>query len=251
MSVTAYPVANKAKSAEICEAFVAGCGGAVARGSPRLLPGPAFFYGVDASNEHLWREARADLGREWFYCDNSYFDATREVYFRVAKNRLQHTGYGTSDESRFRALGIEIRPWRDAGEHVVVVPQSDHFMHTVVGFSGDWLAETLAGLNAWTKRPVRVREWQRDKGKLAKTLPADLDGALALVTWSSAAAVTAVLAGVPIVAGADSAAAPMSGQSYRLDDLPRKPREEWLGVLADHQWTLPEMARGDAWKALQ
>ncbi len=251
MSVTAYPVANKGKSAEICEAFVAGCGGAVARGSPQLLPGPAFFYGIDDGNEHLWREARADLGREFYYCDNAFFDQTRETYFRVAKNRLQHPGTGVSDGSRFRALGIEIKPWRDAGSHVVVVPQSDHFMHSVVGYPGQWLPGVVAAVKGFTDKAVRVREWGRDKGKLAKTLAADLEGAAALVTWSSAAAVMAVINGVPVCVGGDSAAGPMSGPLQDLNDLPRPERENWAGVLGDHQWTLEEFARGDAWRALQ
>lgn len=251
MTVTAYPVANKPKSAEICEAFIAGCGGAVATGSPRLLSGPAFFYGVDSSNEHLWLEARADPGRVWYYADNSFFDSARGKYFRVSKNRLQHCGYGTSDGERFRALGIEMKPWREAGDHVVVCPQSDHFMRTIVGFRGDWTREIVGALKTLTSRPVVVREWQRDKGKAAKTLPADLDGAHALITWSSAAAVTAVLAGVPVVVGGDCAAAPMAGQMFKLDQLPRKDRENWAGVLADQQWTLDEFARGDAWRALQ
>lgn len=251
MSVTAYPVANKAKSADICAAFVAGCGGAVARGSPQLLPGPAFFYGIDSSNEHLWRECRADLGREFYYCDNSFFDKTRQTYFRVAKNRLQHPGTGISDGHRFRALGIEIKPWRASGDTVLVCPQSDHFMRCVVGYPGEWLPGVVAAAAEFSGKPVKVREWGRDKAKLARSLAADLESAAALVTWSSAAAVTAVLAGVPICVGADSAAGPMAGPLQDLNNLPRPERENWAGVLADAQWTIAEMADGTAWKVLQ
>lgn len=251
MSVAAYPVAGKQKSYDICEAFIAGCGGAVAVGSPHLLPGPAFFFGVDASNEHLWREARADLGREWFYCDNAYFDTTRQQYFRISKNRLQHPGYGTSDGSRFRALGIEIEPWRASGSHIVVCPQSDDFMRRVVGYRGNWVTDTIQNIGERTNRPIRLRLWNRDKARLAGSLAADLEGAAALVTWSSASAVTAVLAGVPVVVGRDCAAAPMAGTLEQLDAMPHPDREQWAGVLADSQWTLAEMRSGMAWEALQ
>ena len=252
MKVTAYPVKGKAKSEDICEAFAVGCGGAVARGSPELLPGAAFFYGVDDSNLHLWRQAKAEgVSRTFLYCDNSYFDSTRQTYFRITRGRLQHTGYGTSDGERFRALGIEIAPWRVAGDHVVICPQSEHFMRAIVGFKGDWLRETVAALSEITERPLRIRHWNRDKTKAAAGLGADLEGAYALVTWSSAAAVTALLAGVPVIVGGDCAAAPVAGRTvFKLEKLPRKPREEWCGVLADNQWTIAEMADGTAWRAL-
>ncbi len=251
--LTAYPVAGKAKSWEICEAFVRGCGGAVARGCTSLLPGPSFFYGVDDSNEHLWREARADLGREWFYCDNSYFDSARGTFFRVTKNRLQHPGTGQSTGERFASLGIEVKPWRSGGDHVVVCPQSEHFMHRIAGYQGDWLKDAVWTLKNTTPRAVRVRSWDRDKKRAASTLQADLDGAYALATWSSAAAVTALIEGVPVVVqGKDCAAKAMSGELDRIEALPKPDdRERWAGVLADNQWSLDEFARGDAWKALQ
>lgn len=251
MNVYAYPIAKKAKSVEICRAFVEGAGGAIVAQSAQLFDGPAFFYGVDESNVHLWRAAKAR--GDYFYCDNSYFDGARQSYFRVTRDALQHSGRGTSTGARFAALGIEIQPWREGGRHVVVCPQSEPFMRLVVGYPRDWFVDTVSALQSLRPRvPIKVREWNRDKSALAATLGDDLAGAKALVTWSSAAAVTAVLAGVPVVVMSDDCAvAPMSGNLYRLDELPRPPRENWAGVLADNQWTLAEMRDGTAWAALQ
>ena len=250
--IVAYPMSNKAKSLELCRVFISGCGGVVANASNRnLLPGNAFFYGVDESNVHLFRQARTGVARDWYYCDNAYFDSTRQQYFRITRNRLQHSGYGSSDMARFRKLNIQITPWKDTGKHIVVCPQSDEFMRTIVGFNGDWCAETVAALASLTDRPVKLRTWGRDKNKLAATLAADLMDAYALVTWSSAAAVTAVLAGVPVVVlSADCAAMPMSGAMSKLEALPRRDRSVWSGVLADNQWTLDEFKDGTAWKML-
>lgn len=249
--VTAYPVHGKAKSLEVCRAFVDGCGGAIVHRAERLASGPAFFYGVDESNVHLYREACERGG--YYYSDNAYFDSARQAYFRVTKDALQHKGEGTSTGERFAALKIAIKPWREGGRHVVVCPQSDQFMKLVVGLKRDWFVDTVAALQAYRPRIViKVREWNRDKTALASTLGDDLKDARALVTWSSAAAVTAVLEGVPIVVSSpECAAAPMSGNLYRLDELPRPERQNWAGVLADNQWTLPEMREGKAWTALQ
>jgi hypothetical protein len=216
------------------------------------LPGPAFFYGVDESNIGIWRQVRSDPKREWYYCDNAYFDSTRQEYFRVTKNRIQHSGYGSSDISRFLSLGIDVHPWQNNVDgHVVVCPQSEPFMRNVIGFNGDWRNEVVTVLKQnMPGREIRVREWNRDKTALAATLGDDLGGAYALVTFSSAAAVTAVLTGVPIVCGASCAAMPMSGHLFQMTNMPRRPRETWAGVLADNQWTLNEFRDGTTWRML-
>jgi hypothetical protein len=244
--MTAYPVAGKKKSFDICLAFVRGCGGQI---GTKLRDGPAFFYGVDESNVDIWRAVRAD-GRDWYYCDNSYFDDSRQDTFRVTKNRLQHSGFGRTTGKRFDALDVAIKPWRTAGEHIVVCPQSTPFMRNVIGYSGDWLEHTLAALKNSTQRPIRVRGWSADKGKLAATLQQDLAGAHALVTWSSAAAITAVLSGVPVVTMGQCAAERMAGSLTALEALPMLDRVEWAGVLADNEWSLDEMRDGTAWRAL-
>lgn len=245
--MTAYPVANKKKSFEICLAWTRGCGGQI---GTTLRDGDAFFYGVDDSNEAVWREVLKS-GRDFWYCDNAYFDGARQQYFRVTKNALQHSGAGDSDGLRFAELGVPIKPWRTAGEHIVVCPQSTPFMKTIAQYQGDWLRDAVAALEAHTRRPLRIRAWSADKGKLAATLKDDLAGAHALVTWSSAAAVTALLEGVPVVANGPGCAASMSGWIADMENLPQPPRETWAAVLADNQWTLDELRRGDAWAKLK
>ena len=251
--VTAYPVAGKAKSLDICRAFVEGCGGIVSTNAQTLFDGPAFFYGVDSSNKHLFDAALYDTAREFYYCDNSYFDNSRQQFFRVTRNQLQHSGLGRSNGKRFAALGIPIAPWRRQGAHVVVCPQSESFMHDIAKYPGDWLHDTTQRLRAASPlRELRVRAWSSDKGALASTLAQDLVNAHALVTWSSAAAVTAILAGVPAFCSAFCAAWPIANKSLALIEHPERPdgRENWAGVLADNQWTINELRSGKAWSDL-
>lgn len=249
MTVYAYPVPGKQKSLDICAAFVAGCGGMVVTDG-RLRDGDAFFFGITAAMEPLWRQVRSEHGRTFWYGDNAYFDEGRQTYFRVTKNQLQHSGLGRSDGKRLSALGVRMQPWRSAGDHIVVCPQSDHFMRVVVGHQGDWSRDIAVALAGVTRRTVVVRQWSADKGKLGATLTQDLAGAHALVTWSSAAAVAAVVAGVPVVTLGQCAAEPMSGSLASIERLPTPEREEWAGVLADNQWSLAEMRSGLAWSML-
>lgn len=253
--VTAYPVAGKAKSVEICKMFIRGCGGRMGDpGQPQLSEGAAFFYGVDASNLHLWKQILDDPTREYYYCDNSYFDESRQQYFRVTKNRLQHTGSGNSNGERFNALNIKIKPQIKGGEYIVVCPQSDSFMANIVGYRGSWTQHTLEDLRVVSKRPVRLRLWSPAKHELASTLVDDLKDAHALVTWSSAAAITSVLNGVPAFCSKQCAAAVVGNLDFGTLGFPYFFGEgfirNWAGVLADNQWTLDEMNKGKAWEDL-
>lgn len=199
-----------------------------------LEPGAAAFYGVRPGWRHLWEQAQRE-GRDWYYLDNSLFDVVREQQFRVAKNAIQPSGAGESDGRRFAALGIEVKPMRPlgSGTHVVIAAQSPEFMSCVAGDPG-WLERvTLAMRARFGAAHVIVRTKPE-----ARPLIDDLKGARMLVTWSSAAAVTALLEGVRV------GCAPQCCATHADD------RERWAGVLADSQWTLDEMRDGTAWRAL-
>jgi hypothetical protein len=243
--MTPYPVSNKRKATELCLGFVEGAG-AAGRDTDA-----AVFYGVDDSNQAAWRECLA-TGRDWYYIDNSYFDASRGTHFRITRNRLQHSGRGSTNGRRLAALGIEIKPWQTEGQHIVICPQSEDFMHRIAGYKGNWLGDTLDAIRAAElDRPVVCRPWSSAKMALSKTLCEDLRNAWALVTHSSAAAVTAVLEGIPVFSSAPWAASrDMSGADFNRVFPMTEERQRWAGVLADNQWTLEEIRNGAAWAAL-
>lgn len=231
----AYPVFGKQKAVDICNAFIAG--------APRDAEG-SVFYGVNESNRRAWESG----GTRW-YIDNAYFDATRQTYFRVTRNATQNSGLGKSDGARFRQLGLAIKPWR-RGSHIVVVQQSDSFMRNVAGYHSDFVADVIVQLADLTDRSILVRLWNRDKSAACDGLLDDLRGAHALVTHSSAAAVTALLEGVPVAVDRSSAAFPMAGSIDDIEYLPTLDREQWAGVLADNQFSISEMKDGTAWRML-
>lgn len=214
-------------------------------GAPAALaPGAAAFYDIRGL-EHLWRRA-IDDGRRWYYLDNAYFDAARERFFRVGVEALQAMrGLERPDWTRWKALGLAVRPWQHGGAHIVVCRQSGEFL-ALQGAPG-WLGRTLAALEARTDRPIRVRE----KGD-PRPLAADLAGAWALVTHSSAAAVEALLAGVPVFCDGPCVARTMGADDLDRIEHPRRPegREIWAAALAGLQWTAEELADGTAWRRL-
>ncbi len=240
-----HPVVGKQKAVDICNAFIAG--------APRDAMGHV-FYGVNESNLAAWKQVLAS-GEPYWFIDNSYFDKTRGLFFRVTKNRLQHTGLGQSDGARFKALDIPILPWRGLNNApVVVIEQSDSFMEIHAGQKPrlkcgrpakedeSW-AKFASREHAQFGRKIRRRLWHPDKLKQQVRLAVDLDDAGLLITHSSAAAVSALLAGVPIVVSETSCC------WASLDTLPAG-RLRLFNVLADQQFTLTEMKNGTAWAAL-
>ena len=242
-SVTCYASAGKAKSVKWCRAFARGCGGrVVADWRPR--PGPAALYGKAELWPLLARLRAEDC--DWWYGDNGYFG---RGHYRVTRGALQHSGIGAGDPTRLRRLGVEIRPWRRGGRHVLVCPPGAVFAR-LNGFSATaWLEETKATLARHSDRPVVVRvKASRDR----RPLEADLEGAHALVAHSSNAAVLALCAGVPVFVTAPCAASAMASGPVHWIETPAYPegREDWAACLAANQWTLEELTDGTCWRAI-
>lgn len=217
------------------------------------VEGPAFFYGVTDELHKIYL-ASIGSGYGYYYCDNSYFDCSRQLYYRVTRNAFQLSSLGVTDYARLKQMelmGLAIQPWRKNGSHVVVCEQSDQFMR-LCGYRGSWLEDTLDTLRDSTDRPLRIRQWMRDKTRAMRTLQDDLKGAWALVTHSSAAANEALLAGVPVFVSGQCAALPFS-RDIRSVEEPFYPnnREEWAAGLAANQWTADEMRSGKCWNDMQ
>jgi hypothetical protein len=246
MTVTCYPVAGKAKSTGLCEAFARGCGG---RMGWRYAPGPAMFYGVDASNMDAWLQVLGN-GDDFYYVDNSYFDHTRGSHFRVTKNRLQAHWDQDSDGARWAMIEEPLLEWADPLGHVVVCPQSESFMRDIARYPGSWLGDTMRRLQdhkTWTNTNriprIVVKAWNRDKKAASASLQDDLRGARLLVTHSSAAAVTAAILGVPVEVN------PPAALWYMPFTLMNRLRA--MRALADNQWTLAEIRSGLAWEKVK
>lgn len=253
-SVTCYSQPDKAKSRRVLEAFAAGCGGRMAStDADRLEPGDVAFYGVGPVWAHLWRQAQIE-GRNVYYLDNSFWDDTREIKFRVGRNVVQMHEFPRGQYPAFRR---PIQPWRAGGEHIVVCPQSDAFMRTVEKFAEDWVEWVSRRLRMHTTRPLVIR-WKRrwhpgPKARIDwRPLSDDLRGAWAVVAHTSAAANEALIAGIPAFTTGLCAATAMSNHDLSSIERPKMPdgREQWAAAVAAHEWTLTEIANGDAWRSL-
>lgn len=244
--ITVYAIPAERTSPRFARAFATGCGGRVVT-TRQHVDGPIALFGSPHLMEVL--ERARDEGRDWYYGDHAYFGRFR--FFRITKNALQHTGEGKGDARRFDRLGVSIEPWKK-GRHVLVCPPDRKYARCIGMDEQAWLRGTLAALKRHTDRPIRIRK-REGAEKNPVTLANDLQGAHALVTHHSNAAVEALCMGVPVFVTAQCAARAMAETDLTKIESPRYPddRLRWASVLAANQWSIAEIRRGQAWRALK
>lgn len=221
------------------KAFAQGCGGQVVT---HYTGGPWAGFGSPETWPGLMQARRAR--EDFYYGDHAYFGRGR--FYRITKNAFQHRGVGGADFERLAMFHGRAMPLNQ-GARIIVCPQSEG--HHARFMASAWLADTLAKLETVTDREIVIRT-----KATRKPIEADLDDAWCVITHSSACAIHALMAGVPAICTADCAASRLSGSDPFNVEYPFLPsadeRDEWAAVLAANQWTLEEIAQGQAWRIL-
>lgn len=247
MIPVSYYAPNEFTSPKVAYAFAKGCNGTITD-EEELFPGPVALF-ASPSRWPLLRQAQVE-GRDFYYIDHAYF--SRGKYYRITKNAYQHDGLGASTGERFHSFPkLAVQPWRTSGSHILLCPNSGIYfgMH---GLDVDqWLRDVATTLFRYTDREIRIR-WKVQRHE--RPIQQDLVDAWAVVVFSSAAALDALIAGVPVFTLAPWAASVRMGLSDLAKiEQPYYPegRDEFLSVLADHQWTIHEILKGVAWRTLE
>lgn len=162
--------------------------------------------------------------------------------------RGHHNGAGAwfvGDHQRFE---IAMQPWRERGDHVLVLPQRGIGPKGVAMPHG-WEKQAIERLQDVTKRPIRVR---RHPGPAKSDPGPDLAGAHCAVTWGSGAGIKAIQAGIPVFYDFDKwigacAAAPLAGD---IEACHMPDRQLLWNRLSWAQWSLAEIASGEAFDRL-
>lgn len=238
-----YAVPTEKTSPLFGKAFAQGCGGRVDFGQ-YLRAGALAMFG-SPQRWTLLQEAIAK-GRTWFYGDHAYMG--RSKFFRITRSAYQHTGEGAATPERFEALHRPVQPWQSDGHHVLICPNSPVYFSLFGLDVHQWVRNVTATVALHTDRPVKVR-WKGSDTPIQD----DLVNCWAVVVFSSASAIDALIAGVPVFTLADFAAtARMGATDLSQIEYPKRPdnREPFLWNLADNQWTIGEIRNGFAWERL-
>jgi hypothetical protein len=148
--------------------------------------------------------------------------------------------------------GIELKPWRAAGEFLLLLPQRG-IGEQGVAMPPNWIGHTQSLLRQRTKREIRIRRHPGDNK--ADPWP-DFVGAHAALTWGSGAAIKALVAGIPVFHGLPrwigaGAAKPITPRlDVEAPAMSDADRVAMLERLAWAQWSADEIASGEAFKWL-
>ena len=162
-------------------------------------------------------------------------------------------------------LGIQMKPWRTSGNHILVCLQRNGGWSMRGYNSVQWANDTIATLREITDRPIIVRGHPGDKKtryfpqhkdvflSSNPSILQDLQGARATVLYNSSPSVVSAIEGVPVFLTDPQ---PEHSQSHevsntkikRINDPKLFDREDWVQKLAMCHWNFEELASGEAWR---
>lgn len=221
---------NKTWGAAITEGFrarVANPGQAhLGRGYTHIVAGLQF-----GALETL--KAVRNAGEPYIFIDRAYFGGgSKSGRMRITFGAYQQ--HWIASKPVARDWGVELEPWREGGDFVMVVPPSPQ-VESLFGFR--W-SVTWSG----TKIVISPKS-DRDISPLSERLK----GCRAVLTWSSNVAVEAICAGIPAFVSKESAAAPVAGRLHADEQQMIRPdREAWFRSLCWGQFSLEEVGSGFA-----
>jgi hypothetical protein len=195
-----------------------------------------------------------DIGnRDWLHMDSAFLK--RGKYFRISLNCNQPDPYLMDinrPPDRWDKLGAVIEPWKINKNGPIIICASSRRNFRMLNLN---YKTEINRVHDELKKHQKIRRKIifREKRHATKgtSLYHLLSDAYALVTWSSGAAVEAVLRGVPVFVLYHSAATPVARTCLDHIEFPFIPnREQWAYNLAYQQWTLNECKLGIPWKQL-
>lgn len=186
---------------------------------------------------------------EVIVAENAYMGVDRANRRRYALAGDAHNGRGCwplGGPERWEALGVEVKPWRTEGEHVLVCPNRSFGMPGNI-MPVSWGEDVAKRLARHTRRPIRIRP-HPGNGAPKVPLEQDLEGAWAVVIWSSSVGVEALVRGIPVICEAPF----WICRSAASADVADVEAPEWAGAgrmaalhaLAWAQWSVEEIEAG-------
>jgi hypothetical protein len=185
--------------------------------------------------------------------------------WKIGLNGVNRNGYfaptGNTD-IRKKKLGINAKPWRLEGEHILICCQHDKSEQWRNQDSiSVWVEKTINNIRKYSLRKIVVRPHPRCPVKLNRSdvylekpiklysthddYDLNFRNAWAVVSHSSNPGPRAILAGVPAFVSPSSLAYPVGNTDYSLIESPLMlDRTQWLNDYAHTEHTLDEIRAG-------
>jgi hypothetical protein len=201
--------------------------------------------------------------KQFIFADMPYHgrlvgDSFENSFWRWAPRSFHYQEPLNSPSDRFEKWNLELKPWNDGGDFILICPSSETMTRTINGVTQDrWIQMMYDKIKPNTKLPIRVRLKPRKNGTsgpAAETISMkeELQGCHALVTNASLTAIEALAEGVPVFTDtSESPAAWLSNMDFRKINNPVKgDREPLFYDLAYRQFSIKEYRDGTAYEII-
>lgn len=187
-------------------------------------------------------------GATLLIAENGYLgsDDNGHKLFSLARNH--HNGAGQWHVGAQPRRTFDLKPWREKGDHILILPQRGIGEHGVA-MPQSWPIAIKRRLAEITDRPIRVRAHPGAN----RTDPwPDLKGAHCAVTWASGAALKAICHGIPVFHGLKNwIGAPAARYDFdNIEDCFLGERDAMLHRLSWAQWSIREIQSGEAFERI-
>lgn len=217
-------------------------------------------WNMHGANEGFAKRLRAKGGIT-FVAENGYYgkDANGLQLFSLAKEGHNGSGNWPYRDAEFVPLDrmapqglYPYYPWRDfTTGHILVCGQRGIGSRTMASPHG-WEDDVAKRLRKYTKRPIKIRR-HPGRQKPATSLAHDMKGAWAVVIWSSASGVQALVEGYPVFFEAPFwVGSPAAQKGIELIEHYRgTTRDNALARVSWAQWSLADIASGEAFRRVR
>jgi hypothetical protein len=239
----------------ILQSFVQGAGGQISNWEhEQQSMTPVVLRGVTKRKQMAACRA---AGRDFYYIDTGYFgNKKKKTYHRITRNDVQNFGPIIDRPADRVPPGVGVTKFRKQGSKILLAPPSQKLLNLYNINLDEWLAQTQANIRQHTDREIVVRLKQgRSVRQNTDTIQMALDNdVFCLVTFSSIAAVEALLHGKPAITLGPNAAAPLCSHSVSEIETLKIPTLDEVEALIRHlsycQFNEAEMRDGTAWRIL-
>ena len=226
------------------------------------------FNGRMAGNKAVWEQQKPTIVLE-------VGGIKRGTTWKVGLNGINRDAYfGPSGNSsdRVRLLGLQVKPWRKEGKHILLCGQHDKSLQWKdMPRMSSWVTDIVTEIRKYSDRMILFRPHPRCRldsieaylPNVLRQEPVQLSGtyddfdmsfenAWATISWSSNPGIHSVINGVPAYTGPSSLAYDVSMQDLSTIEDPSLPdREQWLNDYAWTEFTVEEIEQGLPLKRLE
>lgn len=209
------------------------------------------------NNEKSLRH-RLKTKKNFWFTDTGYtnfLESKGKPWHRLVRSHI-HTSltHMNFPADRLHLLPSMPRPWRNTGDKILVVESSDNHYKMFGTYRTVWRDSIVVELTKYSDRPIecRPKSMNRKVRQSVYDLLMSSDDYYCVISDSSAAAVEAVWAGVPIITLNTHITQPVARtQISDINNLYRGPIGDWLCALSYSQFSKREMINGTAQRIVE